>query len=121
MRTFVDNLGIFHKLMDGETPQEGWSEVIDKYKRYVAPNGDVHTILSEATPDASWVETPFEYIGAPDMSFVPPYNALRMNNYPQIGEQLDMLWHELNNNGTLSTDGDWFQSIQEIKTQYPKP
>jgi hypothetical protein len=77
--------------------------------------------LSEATPDASWVETPFEYIGAPDMSFVPPYNALRMNNYPQIGEQLDMLWHELNNNGTLSTDGDWFQSIQEIKTQYPKP
>lgn len=121
MKTFVDNLGIFHKLFDDETPQDGWSEVIDKYKRYVAPNGDIHTILSDAQPGADWVEQEFDLIGTPDMNYIPPYDALRMNNYPQIADQLDMIWHELNTNGTLSADGTWFQSIQEVKTQYPKP
>lgn len=120
MKTFVDNLGIFHKLFDTETPQSGWTEVIDKYKRYLAPNGDIHTILTEATPNPDWVEQDFDLLGPPDLSFVPPYDALRMNSYPQIGQQLDMLWHELNNSGSLSTDGEWFQSIQEIKTQFPK-
>jgi hypothetical protein len=32
-----------------------------------------------------------------------------------------MLWHELNTSGSISADGGWFQSIQEVKQQYPKP
>jgi len=43
-----------------------------------------------------------------------------MNNYPTIGNQLDMLWHELNQSGSLSTNGEWFQSIQSVKDEFPK-
>ena len=35
--------------------------------------------------------------------------------YPEIGEQLDMLWHELNVNGNITTDGNWFNKIKQIK------
>jgi hypothetical protein len=49
------------------------------------------------------------------------YQRDRQQNYPTIGNQLDMLWHELNTSGSLSTNGNWFQSIQEVKQQYIKP
>ena len=49
------------------------------------------------------------------------YQRDRQQNYPAIGNQLDMLWHELNTSGSISSDGSWFQSIQEVKEQYPKP
>lgn len=48
------------------------------------------------------------------------YQRDRQQNYPSIGNQLDMLWHELNTSGSMSTDGSWFQSIQQVKQQYPK-
>lgn len=48
------------------------------------------------------------------------YDAKRAMEYPQLTEQLDMLWHELNTNGSLSTSGDWFTSIQTIKNRHPK-
>jgi hypothetical protein len=49
------------------------------------------------------------------------YQRDRQQNYPTIGNQLDMLWHELNTSGSLSTNGNWFQLIQEVKQQYIKP
>ncbi len=120
MRKFVDNFGIFHFLLDSETPLDNWTEVVDTYKRYKAPNGDIHTILADALPEDDWVEEDFDMFAYPDPSFVPPYTALRRNSYPEINEQLDMLWHEINQNGTISTSGTWFQTIQTIKTDFPK-
>ena len=49
------------------------------------------------------------------------YKELRQDNYPSIGDQLDMLWHELNNTGSISKSGDWFNSIKSIKDEFPKP
>ena len=49
------------------------------------------------------------------------YQRDRQQIYPSLGNQLDMLWHELNVSGSLTTDGNWFQSIQQVKQQYPKP
>jgi hypothetical protein len=49
------------------------------------------------------------------------YQRDRQQIYPSLGNQLDMLWHELNTSGSISVDGSWFQSIQEVKQQYPKP
>lgn len=49
-----------------------------------------------------------------------PYDSKRQMEYPRIGEQLDMLWHELHVNGTLTNSGDWYKSIQAIKNKYPK-
>jgi hypothetical protein len=49
------------------------------------------------------------------------YQRNRQQSFPSIGNQLDMIWHELNTSGSISSDGTWFQSIQEIKQEYPKP
>ena len=44
----------------------------------------------------------------------------RRDNYPAIGDQFDMLYHELATSGSLSTSGNWFQFIKNIKDSYPK-
>jgi hypothetical protein len=49
------------------------------------------------------------------------YPRNRRINYPAIGEQFDMLYHELNTSGSLSVSGSWFQSIKNVKDSYPKP
>jgi hypothetical protein len=49
------------------------------------------------------------------------YQRDRQQIYPTLGNQLDMLWHELNNSGSLTTDGEWFNSIKEVKDNNPKP
>jgi hypothetical protein len=49
------------------------------------------------------------------------YQRNRQQVYPTIGNQLDMLWHELNNSGSLTTNGEWFNTIKEVKDNNPKP
>ena len=39
--------------------------------------------------------------------------------YPSIGDQLDMLYHDIKA-GTLET-GDWITAIEQVKTNNPKP
>jgi len=49
-----------------------------------------------------------------------PYNLQRKVSYPQIPEQFDKLFHDITN-GTLTTDGEWYQSIKAVKDAIPKP
>ena len=49
------------------------------------------------------------------------YQRDREHQYPKIGAQLDMLWHELNTTGTISKDGEWFNVIKDVKDSIPKP
>lgn len=39
--------------------------------------------------------------------------------YPPMHEQLDMLWHDINDNIIPGKDGRWFQYIAEIKEACP--
>jgi hypothetical protein len=46
----------------------------------------------------------------------PTYQEKRAAEYPEIGEQLDMIyWDKINNTST------WLNKITEIKEKYPKP
>ena len=51
-----------------------------------------------------------------------PYVAKRKLAYPQIGDQLDMLWHDIES-GRIVADTEsantWFQHIQGIKDEIP--
>lgn len=47
------------------------------------------------------------------------YQRIRAQEYPTIADQLDMLYHDIKN-GNLNS-GDWIQSIEQVKQQYPKP
>ena len=40
--------------------------------------------------------------------------------YPQLGEQFDKLWHDINN-GTLDNTGVFFTALKEVKDNNPKP
>ena len=44
----------------------------------------------------------------------------RARVYPQLGEQFDKLWHDINN-GTLDNTGEFFTALQEVKDNNPKP
>ena len=59
------------------------------------------------------------YVGLAE-HYATQYQRDRQQIYPSLGNQLDMLWHELNTSGSISTDGNWFQSIQQVKQQFPK-
>lgn len=52
----------------------------------------------------------------------PPYTWNRKREYPQLGEQLDMLWH-LIDDGTLGEEiknTDFYLKLKEVKDKYPK-
>jgi hypothetical protein len=36
-----------------------------------------------------------------------------------VGDQLDMLWHEVNDTGTVSKNGEWFNAVKAIKEAHP--
>jgi hypothetical protein len=48
------------------------------------------------------------------------YKIDRKAAYPEIGEQLDKLWHDIDN-GTLTKSGDFYTAINTVKTNNPKP
>jgi hypothetical protein len=45
----------------------------------------------------------------------------RMRAYAPTGDQMDMLWKELRDTGTISTEGAWYQHIASVKEALPKP
>jgi len=47
------------------------------------------------------------------------YQRDRAAEYPELGEQLDKLYHDINN-GTLTTSGGFFTALNAVKTKYPK-
>ena len=41
--------------------------------------------------------------------------------YPQIGDQLDMLWHSIDQNPELKSKYfDFYEAIKAVKVKYPK-
>lgn len=52
---------------------------------------------------------------------VEPFVMQRMRSYPPMGDQLDMLYKEIRDTGSISTTGEWFQSIKYVKDNLPKP
>ena len=46
------------------------------------------------------------------------YKSARV--YPQLGEQFDKLWHDINS-GTLDNTGEFFTALKEVKDNNPKP
>ena len=45
----------------------------------------------------------------------------RKDSYPDIGDQLDMLWHAIDTNDTLKTQfADFYNAIKSVKDANPK-
>jgi hypothetical protein len=48
------------------------------------------------------------------------YSYDRLNNYPNGFDQMDMLWHAINDGIDLK-NSEWFNKIKEVKEKFPKP
>ena len=48
------------------------------------------------------------------------YKNDRKKAYPQLSEQFDKLWHDINN-GTLDNTGAFFTALKTVKDDNPKP
>ena len=52
---------------------------------------------------------------------VKSYASKRKNAYPEIGDQLDMLWHSINENTELKQKYfAFYEAIKAVKAKYPK-
>tara|TARA_R100000900_G_scaffold140812_2_gene121475 strand:- start:653 stop:967 length:315 start_codon:yes stop_codon:yes gene_type:complete len=51
----------------------------------------------------------------------PNYAQQRKNAYPEIGDQLDMLWHTMDKDNELQHKYyDFYQTIKKVKVAFPK-
>ena len=48
------------------------------------------------------------------------YIKARQESYPALGEQLDMLYHDMTS-GKGDKTGEWYKAIKKIKDDNPKP
>lgn len=50
-----------------------------------------------------------------------PYIEQRKNAYPEIGDQLDMLWHSIDENPKLKSEYfEFYEAIKAVKVKHPK-
>ena len=51
----------------------------------------------------------------------PDYAQARKNSYPEIGDQLDMLWHSIDQNPALKSQYfEFYEAIKAVKVKHPK-
>jgi hypothetical protein len=67
-------------------------------------------VLDEAALDAKMIELQ-KY----------DYKTKRARKYPKIQEQLDDLWHMMDQEIIPGKNSIWYNKILEIKNEYPKP
>ena len=49
------------------------------------------------------------------------YEQQRRNAYPSIGDQLDMLWHSIDQNPKLKSEYfEFYEAIKAVKVKHPK-
>ncbi len=52
--------------------------------------------------------------------FEATYQTKRRGAYPSVGEQMDMLWHAMNNGDTTKIE-PFYSEILAVKQRFPKP
>lgn len=54
------------------------------------------------------------------LSHVRDYANARKKEYPSVEEQIDMLWHSMND-GLIPKSEPFYSRIKEVKDKFPKP
>lgn len=82
-------------------------EEIESIAEKLVPEGIEYQIITEE-----------EYNNIPEVvqekALQECYNN-RIRGYGTIGDQLDMIFHELKDTGSISTSGEWFNNINTVK------
>ena len=92
-------------------------------KHYIDKFGNQYGIQDNEIPNVDWTEINLDSISFEiDPNYKIPYSAARQNNYPVIGEQFDLLYHDIKNGifGEQAKNSEWFKSIEQVKNNFPK-
>ena len=93
---------------------------IDSNAKCSVYNEDINSIKWTSTPiPKADIEAKMnEIANEPEES---QYAQKRRNAYPPIGDQLDMLWHSIDQDPALKTKYfHFYEAIKAIKVKYPK-
>lgn len=83
-------------------------------KMVVEPDG------TERVFEEVWTPEEWERLHAREQHLIQVgWRTARVQAYPSITEQLDMLFHDIES-GNLE-NGDWITTIRKVKTDNPKP
>ena len=88
-------------------PNALWTLVNDK----LTWNDDSQTEPTQAEIDAEVIRLQADYDAK---------QYQRDRKYPQLGEQLDMLFHDMTA-GKGTKDGEWYKAGAKVKSDNPKP
>lgn len=80
---------------------------------------DVNGVVSELS-NAEYDEKITALAAQKDYDANQSYKDNRKSAYPQLAEQFDKLWHDINN-GTLDETGEFFTALKQVKDDNPKP
>ena len=76
-------------------------------------------IISKQTEEQAWLEQQSK--NNQTIKEQAPYINQRKNSYPSIGDQLDMLWHSIDQNPKLKSEYfEFYEAIKAIKVKHPK-
>ena len=102
---------------------------ISRAIKAINPNANAQ-IIAEDVNQITWLDgtTPIpkadieakmnEMANEPEQS---NYAQQRKNAYPEIGDQLDMLWHSIDQDPQLKSKYfDFYEAIKAVKVKYPK-
>jgi len=82
-------------------------------------NASVNGIVREFT-DAEYTQAVTDLAAFKLDSQDNDYARARQTSYPELGEQLDMLYHDMAADKGDKT-GDWFAAVKKVKEDNPKP
>jgi hypothetical protein len=108
---------------------QGWvSEIRNPGEDYEIYNGPDATIQWIDAPDEITLDWTLEWCPSQEcMVWVErdaPYtdnSVARKVAYGRIEEQLDLIFHDIEENGALTADGAWYQHITAVKALIEKP
>lgn len=82
------------------------------------PNDYSSIVWGDTAVDKEHLDLLIQYDNIAQQSIV---SDTRKDSYPNIGDQLDMLWHAINSDDTLKAQfADFYSAIKEVKDQNPK-
>jgi len=122
MINFVDAIksldSSYNVYIDGDiNSQEDWD---NKVKFITGKDADDNAIFADTKP-VTYQQVLEEYNRLQADYDAKEYQRKRAFEYPQIGDQLDKLWHSINADDTLKTQfADFYNTIKAVKDKYPK-
>jgi hypothetical protein len=108
---------------------QGWvTEIVEPGQDFEIYEGPDANMAWVDAPDEITLDWTLEYSPSQGKMIWVERDAPFTNNavarkvaYGTVEEQLDMIWHEIDEKGSLTKDGDWYQHISAIKQIVPAP